>query len=138
MERCYEAGLEDLEISKWTARVSEWLGERYSHRSHSGRRTCKEQTTSRQYLSVHPVQQRAVLTGIGADGGERRGLARALDVREAFARGQVCGLRGGGGGDGDDLGAVSKQTLVLTEEGQLEQSLTEPLLQLRLIVWCEA
>ena len=119
MERCYEAGLEDWEISKWTARVSEWLGERYSHGGHSGRRTCKEQTNPRQYLSVQPVQQRAVLTGVGADGGERRGLARALDVCEALARGQVCGLRGGGGGDGDDLGAVDERAHVLSEDGHL-------------------
>ena len=110
-----------MEISKWTARVSEWLGERYSHGGHSGRRTCHIETNQPTSVSL-PVQPElnkgdVGLTGVGADGGERCGLARALDVREALARGQVCGLRGGGGGDGDDLGAVDERAHVLPEHG---------------------
>ena len=64
-------------------------------------------------------------TRISLDGGERRLLARRLDVLEALACGEMRDLRGRGLRYGDDLGAIGELARVLAKHCHLCHDLLE-------------
>ena len=64
-------------------------------------------------------------TRISLDSGERRLLARRLNVLEAFACGEVRDLRGRGLRYGDDLGAIGELARVLAKHCHLRHDLLE-------------